>query len=80
MITAEELLDSTFFIDYAVEDIKNKFEDSDDIETDPYHFVDKIQDWLDRTEPDTDDLDAVAQKWLEDEGYDLIEDRIHYFG
>lgn len=77
-MTAEELLNKTFLIDYAVSDAINEFEGDDDVETDPYHFIDRIEAWL--TENPGDDADNLAQKWLEEEGYELIRERIHYFG
>ena len=77
-MNAEELLDKTFFIDYAISDAINEFEGDDDVETDAYHFLDRIEAWL--TKNPGDDADELTQKWLEDEGYELIRERIHYFG
>lgn len=80
-MTAEELLEKTFLIDYAVSDAINEFEGDDEVETDPYHFVDRIDAWLAKNQFDyTYDAEDLAQKWLEDEGYELIKERIHYLG
>lgn len=77
----ETLLNSTYLIDYAVEDAKNEFADDDcDFDTDPYHFVDRITEWLDKNQGSCDDCDVLAQRWLDDEGYNRIRERIRYFG
>lgn len=77
----ETLLNSTPLIDAAVEDIINEFyDDGFEVETEAYHFVYRITDWLEKNQGDETDPDILAQKWLDDEGYDAIRDRIHYFG
>lgn len=81
-MNAEKLLDRSFLIDYAIQDTMNEVsEEYDDYcETDPYHFVDRIDEWLKQNCDESLDCDELSQKWLEDEGYDLIRERIRYFG
>ena len=81
-MNGEELLKLSFFIDYAVEDAINEFfeETDEDVDTDPYHFVHIITEWLEKNQGDETDPDILAQKWLDDEGYERIRERIKYFG
>ena len=79
-ITGEDLLNGSPLIDYAVADVILEFDCDDDVETESWHFEYRITEWLKENQGDCTDCDTLAQKWLDDEGYERIRERIKYFG
>ena len=79
-ITGEDLVNKSPLIDYAVHETILEFDCDDDVDTDSWHFVDRITEWLEKNQGDCTDYDTLAQKWLDEEGYDRIRERIKYLG
>lgn len=79
-ITAEDLLNKSPLIEYAVYEAILEFDSDDDVETESWHFEYSIDEWLKDNQGEETDYDVLAQKWLDEIGYDRIRERIHYFG
>lgn len=79
-IKAEEILGDTSDVEWAIDE---KIEDynhehnteytADELGISPYDFEDALDDWLDENQEDETDEFSLVERWLEDEGYVLIE-------
>lgn len=88
-MNGEYLLNVSSLIDDTVQDIIDEFvavrgDDPSDYETDAYHFVDTLDEWLEENRDFVEchilDPDLIAKQWLDEHGKRMIRERIQYLG
>jgi hypothetical protein len=88
-MTGEYLLSVSPFIAATVQSLVHEFaeargDDPSDYETDAYHFVHRLDDWLEENREFVEyhilDPDLIARQWLHEQGKRMIRERIQYLG
>lgn len=88
-MNGEYLLSVSPFIAATVQALVDEFaaargDDPSDYETDAYHFVHRLNDWLDENREFVNyhilDPDLIAKQWLYEQGKRMIRERIQYLG
>jgi hypothetical protein len=88
-MNGEYLLSVSPLIAATVQSLVHEFaeargDDPSDYETDAYHFVHRLDDWLEENREFVEyhilDPDLIARQWLHEQGKRMIRERIQYLG
>lgn len=88
-MNGEYLLSVSPLIEDTVQALIDEFaavrgDDPSDYETDAYHFVDMLDEWLEENRAFVEyhilDPDLIAKQWLHEHGKCMIRERIQYLG